>query len=114
MAFFSSLLSLNLQTTALGRTTSIESERFADGGQHQVTTHSDQTQLDVTTGADLGCTTITTEGTLVEIEAEVDPRFGTQDRRRKVPGLENGNSRHILHFPDPAPMFLSQSDEAQR
>jgi hypothetical protein len=26
----------------------------------------------------LSCTTITTEGTLIEIEAAVDPRFGTQ------------------------------------
>jgi len=56
-------LKLELQTaTALGRTMAIESERFADGGQQQVTTYSDQTQLEVTTGADLSCTTITTAG----------------------------------------------------
>jgi YD repeat-containing protein len=65
-------------TTALGRTTAIDSERFADSGQQQVTTYPDGTELDVTTAADLSCTTITTEGTLVEIEAEIDPRFKTQ------------------------------------
>jgi hypothetical protein len=64
--------------TALGRTTTIDSERFASSGQQQVTTYPDGTELDVTTDADLSCTTITTEGTLIEIEAEVDPRFKTQ------------------------------------
>jgi YD repeat-containing protein len=99
--------------TALGRTTSIDSERFPSGGQQQVTTFPDQTELDVTTAADLSCTTITREGTLVEIEAEIDPRFGTQSpiaagttitTPNGGPTSNGGNERYVT-LADPANPF---------